>query len=308
MAIRFACGSCGQSVIAPDELTGRKARCPHCQAVQVVPSAAPKQAPARILGSAPVAATPKSHTNLLVAGIAGVGVLTAVIAVIFFLTRGRPAPVEPSGSSGRVSTPALPGDATTPAPITQGPAATHAATPTPAAVPPSTAPGPATQIASPATPQPSGPSGPIPVAPYAPGIVSPGGLNNPAAYLEVVLNAKEISAMRISKANLAQVKASLDAYAQMNDEKFPATVKELIDSGAVSALPASPGDKNKTFIYVSGQGPKSPKTNILMYDPHPYGRTRIVALQVDGTIDQFNIEDIKKALTAQGAKPEEMPK
>ena len=52
MATRFACASCGKSVEAPDELAGRKARCPHCQAVQVVPGSPRPKIPARMLASA----------------------------------------------------------------------------------------------------------------------------------------------------------------------------------------------------------------------------------------------------------------
>jgi len=62
MSIVFECPSCGKRTQAPDELAGKKARCPKCQTVIQVPSsgsaegapAAAEAAPA----AAPVAASP----------------------------------------------------------------------------------------------------------------------------------------------------------------------------------------------------------------------------------------------------------
>ena len=42
MAIRFPCGKCGKKMRAGDEAAGRKARCPACGAVQVIPAAQPE--------------------------------------------------------------------------------------------------------------------------------------------------------------------------------------------------------------------------------------------------------------------------
>ena len=41
MSIVFECPSCGKRAQAPDELAGKKARCPQCQTVIQVPQAGP---------------------------------------------------------------------------------------------------------------------------------------------------------------------------------------------------------------------------------------------------------------------------
>jgi predicted RNA-binding Zn-ribbon protein involved in translation (DUF1610 family) len=44
MAIKFDCPACGKTTQAPDEMAGRKARCPLCKAVIEVPSAPEEKA------------------------------------------------------------------------------------------------------------------------------------------------------------------------------------------------------------------------------------------------------------------------
>ena len=189
MATRFACASCGKSVEAPDELAGRKARCPHCQAVQVVPGSPRPKIPARMLASAPGPRVVKSHANQFAGGLMAAVALGAVIAVMYFLNPKSVAPAAGPQQAGLIAS----GSGAPPDP-TPTPRATPVATATPAMAPyitpiPGSAPttasapaaGPTTQIASPSAPQPTTPAGPTPVAPYTPVVVAPGGNANPSS-------------------------------------------------------------------------------------------------------------------------------
>jgi len=57
MAIKFACPSCGRALQARDEFAGKRAECPYCGAVSLVPQGAPEPIQAELVTPPPVATT-----------------------------------------------------------------------------------------------------------------------------------------------------------------------------------------------------------------------------------------------------------
>ena len=57
MAIKFACPSCGRALRARDEFAGKRAECPFCGAMSLVPQGAPEPIQAELVTPPPVATT-----------------------------------------------------------------------------------------------------------------------------------------------------------------------------------------------------------------------------------------------------------
>lgn len=311
MAIQFACHNCGTTVSAPAELSGKKARCPHCQAVQIVPAVPQRLA----VGRAPSAPKQRNYTPLIVGAIAMVAL--AVVGVsVFIIMQNRaarnatPVAVNPGDEPARLPAPTPPAVATpapqpTPTPAVPTPTPTPAVTPTPAptlpvAVTPAPTPSP--------SPTPTEPEV-KPVHPAAPTIVAPGGLNNPVAYLEVVMSAKRFAFRQSSEIRLKDIKKNIDLYAAQNDERYPASTDELVKKNYISAdLLKSPANPSRTYVYISGLSANSPRNHILAYDPCQYGPDTVLALHVGGDVVILTPDGLRTALKNQKAKDSEIPK
>ncbi len=317
---------------APDGSEGKKARCPQCKTVQTVPGTAappgespladvlneaalseaaaqpslaapvvqrpaPRPGPRQLGGAPPKLIVKRSKRPYIIAamGLAALVVVGVAIIVILNSTSGKG-----GGSEIAVSPkPTAAAPAATPAPTaappegpSPSPGATAAPTPTPFATPPVAV-----------TPTPTATAAPTPLPttamPTPAPTISP---INPLAYVHVVVSAIELTKIQVSRDNLITAKKTIDLTA-VSEDKFPASAADI-------SPPASPGDSKKRYVYVTGQSPRSPGTNILMYDPHPYGTpsVKMIVLLVDGTVRDMHIDDLKKQLAAQNAKADEIPK
>lgn len=309
MSIQFSCLNCGTVVRAPDTAGDKKVRCPHCQAVQMVPAAS-----RQVLGRAPTAKRKVNYTPYIVAAIAVVGLLAIGFGVYVILQRTAsrngvqqadmdeqrasstsPAIVIPAAGPG--SAPAVaPAAGRSPATV---PASSVAVAP--AALPaPGTAPSPAGSAAAPEI---------RPVASPGPAIVAPGGAYNPMSYLEVVIEAKRFAARKMSEVRLKEIKKAVDIYAMQEEEHFPASLDELVKKNIMPAdMAKTPGNTARTYVYITGLGVSSPKESILVYDPCQYGPDRVLALRVSGDVVELTPDGLRAALKNQKAKDSEIPK
>jgi len=120
-----------------------------------------------------------------------------------------------------------------------------------------------------------------------------------------MVTARELARFKTSKEQLATAWKNIQIYAAGAEDKYPTTAADVF-----GAALTSPGDPNLKYVYVTGQGPSSPKTNILAYDPYLYGNPHVktVVLLADGAVTDIYIGDVRKQLADQKAKPDEMPK
>ncbi len=315
MTIEFSCSNaaCGKTIKVPDSAAGKRARCPHCQAVQAVPAGAgeipfadadhdlfPKPAsprPAARKAAAPAPARnyfevprpdakrmyPPSKRWMVV--LAVVVVALATVGVIIAMVMKNPGK---TGKPGESTVATANGSAGNPTAGAQGnPTAGSQVNPTAGAAgtPPSANP----------TPTPGQ-------------HVDPPFIGSNTNYLGALMAAKNTAGLVDAKTQLVEMSKVIARHALMNDEKFPQSLKELVPNEMSDVFLHAPFHKECPAVYISSQSQRSPADNVLIYYTYAYGNRWMAYVTVGGRADHADKQHLTDMLTAQGAKPEEMPK
>ena len=119
-------------------------------------------------------------------------------------------------------------------------------------------------------------------------------------YVPVVLRSGEIAKSKVSMSNLDSISKAIALYRASNDDKYPASLDELVSQGLVPPqMLVSPVDRETKYVYVPGAKPNSPGDRIVVYDPVSY-RGRVLTLKADNSVSAFGSEeDFDKAITSQ---------
>lgn len=99
------------------------------------------------------------------------------------------------------------------------------------------------------------------------------------------------------QANLHAIRQNLQMYA-MSNGGFPETRQELIDWGGNPRLLRCPDPNGPQYVYIDGQSPDMPATNVLVYEPRPVHGGTCNVLFLGGQIDALTPEELKLALSA----------
>lgn len=97
--------------------------------------------------------------------------------------------------------------------------------------------------------------------------------------------------------NLRAIGQNIQMYAISNEE-FPRSTQELIDFGGNTRLFRCPDPNGSRYIYIPGQLPDMPATNILVYEPKAVHNGRCGVLTLGGQIGLLTPEDLQAALAA----------
>jgi hypothetical protein len=120
-------------------------------------------------------------------------------------------------------------------------------------------------------------------------------------YAGVVVETRYTALTVKCQTNLRAIGQNLQMYA-ISNERFPASTQELIDFGGNTRLFQCPDPNGSQYIYIPGQSPDMPSSNILVYEPKAVHDARCGVLTLGGQIDLLTPEELQAALaTTQAA-------
>lgn len=97
--------------------------------------------------------------------------------------------------------------------------------------------------------------------------------------------------------NMRSIWQSMQAYAISNDE-FPGSQERLIEYCGYSRLFRCDEPNAPPYVYIPGQRPDMPPTNVLVYEPQPVHEGRSTVLFLGGQIALLKPEELKPAVEA----------
>lgn len=97
--------------------------------------------------------------------------------------------------------------------------------------------------------------------------------------------------------NMRSIYQSIQMYAISNDE-FPASQERLIEYCGSSRLFRCDEPNAPPYVYIPGQRPDMPPTNVLVYEPQPVHEGRSTVLFLGGQIALLTPEELKPAVEA----------
>jgi prepilin-type processing-associated H-X9-DG protein len=114
---------------------------------------------------------------------------------------------------------------------------------------------------------------------------------------------RQISYQLVSGANLSVIGKACMVYARDNDEKFPDTLEQLIETADLPAKCLVSKFKPKTssepsYIYIAGQDTTMDTRNILAHENPEFSRSEINVLFLDGHVEKMDIEEFQLARQA----------
>ena len=300
MSISFKCDnpSCGKQVRAPDDTSGKKARCPSCGRIQIVPTPEADWMNLADLADGPPPAdserprarppmpgprpgmsssgrpmrksgwTLSAKTVRIGAAIAALAVICVLIVLCLPDSQPPPAhrPGTPSGGLEVVDQQA-----------------------------------PATQLARKPAPQPAAPR--AEAQPAKPRTKKDRVVHDPfLGYGAALLGARKVGKGGAARGNFAALGTALLMYADERKGRFPPSLEDLVNDGYMPAkVLRSSGDPDEEVVYLPGFNRASDGETIVAYDPVEY-RGKIVILRVNGTVSTLKSEaELERILVEQGS-------
>ena len=84
----------------------------------------------------------------------------------------------------------------------------------------------------------------------------------------------------------------------ISNEEFPASTQELIDFGGNARLFQCPDPNGSKYVYIPGQSPDMPGSNILVYEPKAVHDGRCGVLTLGGQMGLLTPEELQAGLAA----------
>jgi prepilin-type processing-associated H-X9-DG protein len=103
------------------------------------------------------------------------------------------------------------------------------------------------------------------------------------------------------QANLRAIGQNLEMYA-ISNSSFPASQQELMDWSGNSRLFRCPDPNGAEYVYIPGQRPDMPATNVLVYEPEPVHNGRCNVLFLGGQIEMLAPAQLDEAVQATRAR------
>ena len=101
--------------------------------------------------------------------------------------------------------------------------------------------------------------------------------------------------------NMRSIYQSIQMYA-MSNEEFPGSQERLVEYCGSSRLFRCDDPNAPPHVYIAGQTPGMPPTNVLVYEPAPVHEGRSTVLFLSGQIALLTPEELKPALDATRAQ------
>ena len=116
-------------------------------------------------------------------------------------------------------------------------------------------------------------------------------------YTNVVIDTSNRASALKCQTNMRSIYQSIQMYAISNDE-FPGSQEELVEYCGGSRVFRCDEPNAPPYVYIAGQRPDMPPTNVLVYEPQPVHEGRGCALFLGGQIAMLAPEELKPAVEA----------
>ncbi len=120
-------------------------------------------------------------------------------------------------------------------------------------------------------------------------------------YTNVMIDTSNRASALKCQTNMRSIYQCIQMYAMSNDE-FPATQEELVDYCGGSRVFRCSEPNAPSYVYISGQRPDMPQTNVLVYEPQPVHENHSCVLFLGGQIAMLTPEELKPAVEATQAQ------
>ena len=116
-------------------------------------------------------------------------------------------------------------------------------------------------------------------------------------YTTAMVNTTHKASALKCQMNMRSIYQGIQVFA-MSDGEFPATQERLIESCGSSRLFRCDEPNAPPYVYIPGQRPDMPPSNVLVYEPAPVHEGRSTVLFLGGQIAMLAPEELKLALEA----------
>jgi prepilin-type processing-associated H-X9-DG protein len=126
-----------------------------------------------------------------------------------------------------------------------------------------------------------------------------GGALTVSVLLPSLARARQLAKDAVSAANLRGIGAALLIHANDHDEKFPANLEDLLESGMVTPnmlrAPRDPDPDGKSYVYIGGQSMQADPRNVLAYERFA-SDDKIHVLFLDGHVERMAVPQAHAAI------------
>jgi hypothetical protein len=116
-------------------------------------------------------------------------------------------------------------------------------------------------------------------------------------YTTAMVNTSHKASALKCQMNMRSIYQGIQMFA-MSDGEFPATQERLIETCGSSRLFRCDEPNAPPYVYIPGQRPDMPPSNVLVYEPAPVHEGRAAVLFLGGQIAMLTPEELKPALEA----------
>lgn len=116
-------------------------------------------------------------------------------------------------------------------------------------------------------------------------------------YTTVMIDTSNRASALKCQTNMRSIYQSIQMYGMSNDE-FPATQEELVEYCGGSPVFRCNEPNAPPYVYIPGQRPDMPTTNVLVYEPQPVHEGRGCVLFLGGQIAMLTPEELEPAVQA----------
>ena len=120
-------------------------------------------------------------------------------------------------------------------------------------------------------------------------------------YATAMVNTSNRASELKCQMNMRTIYQSIQMHAISNEE-FPASQQRLIDICGYTRIFRCDEPNAPQYVYIPGQRPNMPPTNVLVYEPQPVHEDRSTVLFLNGQITLLEPEQLKLALEATRAQ------
>jgi hypothetical protein len=121
---------------------------------------------------------------------------------------------------------------------------------------------------------------------------SPGG----DSYIGIVLRSRDTAKSVVSQSNMSNLAKAMGLYTLSHQDKYPATLDELVKLGYVDArMLASPLDPKVRYVYIPGAKLMGDPQRILVYDPVSFNG-KVLVLRGDHSVENVPEDEFLKEL------------
>ncbi len=120
-------------------------------------------------------------------------------------------------------------------------------------------------------------------------------------YSQTMIKASNDATALRCQINMRSIWQCLQSYIAENDE-LPSSRDALVRAVGDARAFCCDEPNGLPYVYIAGQGPNMPESNVLVYEPRPVHQGRSIVLHLGGRIDALDEEALKRAVQATQAQ------